>query len=167
MTIPPNRTTILDGVAGDAIEIAASIAPSEAQSFEIHVLRSPGADDDVETTRIVLYRNRGYGDHVRFERGKDSLVSIDNSRSSIARDVASRAPETVRVFIDPESDVELRIFVDKSIVEVFVDDRTCVALRVYPERPDSQLIAFRSQGSETVIRSLDVFAMEDIYAEGG
>lgn len=164
MDVPANRTTVLEGVASDAIEIDMRIAPSDAQAFEIHVLRSPGAGDDVETTRIVLLRNRGYRDHVRFERGQDSLVSIDNSRSSIAADVESRAPETARVFIDPTSDVELRIFVDKSIVEVFVDDRTCIALRVYPERDDSRLVAFRSQGSETRIRSLDVYAMEDIYA---
>ena len=164
MTIPANRTVVMDGVEGDAIEIVAAIAPSDAAVFEVHVLRSPGHDDAVETTRITLLRDRGYRDHVRFERPTDSLISIDNTRSSLAADVASRAPETARVFIDPEEDAELRIFVDRSVVEVFVNDCQCVALRVYPDRLDSRLVAFRSQGSSTEIRSLDVYAMADIYA---
>jgi sucrose-6-phosphate hydrolase SacC (GH32 family) len=32
---------------------------------------------------------------------------------------------------------QLRVFVDRSVVEVFVNGKQCVALRVYPGRNDS------------------------------
>jgi beta-fructofuranosidase len=57
----------------------------------------------------------------------------------------------------------LRVFVDKSVVEVFVNDRQCVAVRVYPDRDDSVGVSFRSQGREAVLKSLDAWQMKNIY----
>ena len=55
--------------------------------------------------------------------------------------------------------LELRVFVDRSIVEVFVNGRQCIALRVYPERPDSLGVSFRSQGADSRIRTLKTWQM--------
>jgi len=38
----------------------------------------------------------------------------------------------------PGEPVHLRIFVDRSVVEVFVNGRQCVAVRVYPGRPTAR-----------------------------
>ena len=38
--------------------------------------------------------------------------------------------------------LRLRVFIDKSVVEVFANGRQCLALRVYPGREDS--VAYRS-----------------------
>ncbi len=61
--------------------------------------------------------------------------------------------------------LKLRIFIDKSVVEVFANGRQCLALRVYPERKDSVGVSIRAQGSDAVLRRLDAWQMKSIYAE--
>jgi beta-fructofuranosidase len=78
---------------------------------------------------------------------------------------SSRAPETAPVVIGREETVKLRIFIDKSIVEVFVNGRQCVAARVYPGRDDSIGVSLRSQGSSSELLSLDAWQMENIYED--
>ena len=58
--------------------------------------------------------------------------------------------------------MELRVFVDRSIVEVFVNDKQCVAARVYPERTDSVGVSMRSQGVASELTRLDVWEMASI-----
>ena len=59
--------------------------------------------------------------------------------------------------------MKLRVFVDKTIVEVFVNGRQCVALRVYPGRSDSSGVSLRAQGRDAVLKSLDAWQMGSIY----
>ena len=75
----------------------------------------------------------------------------------------SRAPETAAVFIEPDETLKLRVFIDKSVVEVFVNGKQCVAMRVYPDREDSVGVSLRSQGQDSELRSLDAWQMENIY----
>jgi beta-fructofuranosidase len=152
MTLPANKEIVLDGVQGNALEIAAEIDPKGAPMVEINVLRSPGKE---EFTRIALYKNRGY-------RGR-SLITIDSSYASILPDVRSRAPETAPVSLGRDEPLKLRVFVDKSVVEVFVNGKQCVAVRVYPGREDSVGVSLRSQGKDAVLKSLDAWQMKDIY----
>ena len=128
--------------------------------LELQVLRSPNKE---ETTRIAFYRDRGYRDHVFRKRPRESLVTLDTSYSSTAADVYSRAPETARVRLAADEPLELRVFVDRSIVEAFVNGKQCVAARVYPDRADSTGIALRSQGAPCELQRLDVWEMGSIY----
>ena len=75
----------------------------------------------------------------------------------------SRAPETAAVFIAPDETLKLRVFIDKSVVEVFVNGKQCVAMRVYPGREDSVGVSLRSQGQDSELRSLDAWQMQNIY----
>ena len=34
--------------------------------------------------------------------------------------------------------LELRVFIDRSVIEVFANDRQCLTVRVYPGREDSR-----------------------------
>ena len=65
--------------------------------------------------------------------------------------------------LSPDEPLELRVFVDKSIVEVFVNAKQCVAARVYPDRADSKGISFRSQGRPSEVTALEVWKMGTIY----
>ena len=75
----------------------------------------------------------------------------------------SRAPETAAVFIAPDETLKLRVFIDKSVVEVFVNGKQCVAMRVYPGREDSVGVSLRSQGQDSELRSLNAWQMQNIY----
>lgn len=114
---------MLDDIRGNAMELTAEFAPSDASMIEINALRSLNRE---EFTRIAFYRIRGYRNWERYtgwDRQKlldatDSLITIDNSYSSIASDVWSRAPKTGPVYIAPDEPRQLRVFIGKSIVEV-------------------------------------------------
>ena len=163
-----NRDVVLEEVSGTSLEIAAVIDPQDAPTLEIDVLRSPRCE---EYTRISFYRRRGFRNRERYDGGDrdkaaaaaDSLITLDNARSSELPDVLSRAPETAPVYVAPDEPLALRIFIDRSVVEVFANGRQCVALRVYPGREDSAGVALRACGSEATLRSLDAWQMKSIY----
>ena len=159
-SLPANEEVVLPGLGGNALEIGATIAPGPASCLELNVLRSPNRE---EVTRIAFYRDRGYRDNALRRRHVESRITLDTSCSSTDASVRCRAPETASVRLQADEPLELRVFVDRSIVEVFVNGRQCVAARVYPERDDSTGTSFRSQGSASTLAKLDVWEMGSIY----
>ena len=165
MTLPANEEVVLDDISGNALEIVAEIDPKQAPMIELNVLRSPERE---EFTRITFLKGRGYRhrEHGRLHpnaRLYSSLISIDTSRSSTLPDVQSRIPETAPVFIAEDEPLELRVFIDRSVVEVYVNGKQCAAVRVYPGRADSLGVSLRSQGRDAALRSLEAWSMKDIY----
>jgi beta-fructofuranosidase len=160
IALPANQEIVLDSLQGNAMELIATINPGTAPMVELNVLRSPNRE---EYTRIAFFKERGFADRVSGTRQHQSLITIDSSYSSLAADVLSRAPETAPISLRPDEDLELRVFIDKSVVEVFVNGKQCVAMRVYPERPDSVGVSFRSQGADSSIKSLQSWQMQSIY----
>jgi beta-fructofuranosidase len=168
MVLPANQEIVLGSIRGNAIELMAEVETNDAPLVELNVLRSPGKE---EFTRIAFYRERGFRDWERYQgwqRDKlaaatDSLISIDSSYASLSPDVRSRAPETGPVFLEKDEPLRLRVFVDRSVVEVFVNGRQCVAMRVYPEREDSLGVSLRSQGQDARVVSLEAWQMKNIY----
>ncbi len=158
--IPANRETVLEGISGNAIELELEIATNGAPMVELNVLRSP---DRQEHTRIAFYRERGYKHPLKSPELAESIVSIDSSRSSILPDALSRPPESGPVALAPDENLKLRVFIDRSVVEVFANGRQCVALRVYPGRPDSTGVSVSAQGRTARLVSLDVWQMHSIY----
>jgi beta-fructofuranosidase len=151
--LPANEEVVLHGVRGNALEIVAEIDPQGSPMVEMNVLRSPNKE---EYTRIALFKDRGY-------RG-NSLVTIDSSYASVLPDVRCRAPETAPVALGREEPIKLRVFIDRSVVEVFVNGKQCVALRVYPGLEESVGVSLRSQGQDAVLKSLDAWQMANIYS---
>jgi beta-fructofuranosidase len=160
ISLPANEEIVLDTVRGNAMELAAVIDPKRASSVELNVLRSPNRE---EFTRIAFYRNRGYRMRFLQPAVQYSLITLDNTYSSVLPDVKSRAPETAPVALAPDEPLNLRIFIDRSVVEVFVNGRQCVALRVYPGRDDSLGVSLRAQGEEAELKALDAWQMKNIY----
>ena len=163
--LPANREVVLSNVRGNAIEIVAEIDPANAPMVEMNVLRSPDAE---EVTSIRFFKKRGYrhrefGRRNPYSRQVSSLITIDSCFSSALPDVLSRAPETAPVGIGEKEPLKLRVFIDRSVVEVFVNGRQCVAMRVYPGRQDSVGVSLRSQGRDALLKSLDAWQMKNIY----
>ena len=159
LTLPANEEVVLDAVRGDALELIAEIAPG-APMVELNVLRSPNRE---EYTRIAFYRHAGFRERFLDTGRHHSLITLDASYSSTAGDVAARAPETAPVCLADDEPLQLRVFVDRSVVEVFVNGRQCVALRVYPERDDSLGVSLRSRGLDSQLLSLRAWPMQSIY----
>ena len=180
--LPPNKEVVLDGIEGNTMEIIAEIDAKSSPMVELNVLRSKNRE---EYTRIAFFKDRGFritdwGDKTgallqsantvvshygtpRTIPDRKSVLSIDSSYSSILPGVLSRAPESTTITLETEEHLQLRIFIDRSVVEVFVNDKACLAVRVYPGLADSLGISLRAQGSEAMLLSLDAWKMTNIY----
>jgi beta-fructofuranosidase len=159
--LPAGREIILPGISGSALEILAEIDPRDAKEICLTVLRSPGKEEYTE----IRFRRDG---HVRTDAGglaetRDAIL-IDPTHASLHRDVQSRPPEAAPLKLAHGESLELRVFVDRSIVEVFANGRQCVALRVYPQRPDSLGVSIAAQNGDASLRRLDAWQMRTIYA---
>ena len=193
MTLPANQEIVLESIRGNAIELMAEIETNDAPLVELNVLRSPGKEEYTRIAfyrergfrdweRFEIWRRdmlaavtdgAGPGfvsnsllsaeQREKLAAATDSLISIDSSYSSLLPDVLSRAPETGPVFLERDEPLRLRVFVDRSVVEVFVNGKQCVAMRVYPGREDSVGVSLRSQGQDARVVSLEAWQMENIY----
>ena len=55
--------------------------------------------------------------------------------------------------------LELRVFLDRSILEVFANGRQCVTQRIYPFRKDSRGVKLFSTGGAVTVKSLHAWDM--------
>jgi len=145
----------LDDVAGDCLELALEIDPDEARQVGLKVRRSP----DGEEQTIVAY-----------DTAEKTLI-LDVTRSSLSEDVRYGWPsphstdgEDVRVQsapleLNPGEPLRLRVFLDRSIVEVFANGRQCVTQRVYPTRQDALGLTLFATGGSSKVKTLQVWEM--------
>jgi len=151
-----NETLILPAITGDVLELSLEIDPGMARTIEIDVLRSPAAE---EFTRISLYRDAAVSSRFMPPQRQLVMVQLDTSRASLSSEVIARVPEIAPVPMAEGEPFRVRVFIDRSVVEVFVNGRQSVAQRVYPTRTDSLGVALRAQGGEAELRSLDAWRM--------
>jgi beta-fructofuranosidase len=119
VTLTDGKTKNLEGVFGDSCELQFTVTPgASAKKFGVKVLSS--ADGSEQT---LLY----------YDAETNELV-FDSTRSGIdGRKVVERAPLKLK----SDKALNLRVFVDKSIVEIYANDRQAICRRVYPGRKDS------------------------------
>ena len=153
---------MLPEIRGNALELDLEIDPRGAPMVELNVLRSPNEE---EVTRILLFKNRDITSRFILPQHKLGVVTLDGTRASQLSDAWSRPPETAAVRLDPDEPFRLRVFVDRSIVEVFVNGRQCLAIRVHPGRNDSLGVSLRAQGQDADLKSLTAWKMRSIYAQ--
>ncbi len=158
IALPGNTDFIPKNIGGNSIEIRAEIDLENRSVFEMRVLCSP---DQKEYTRILFYKDIGYWR--RYRRDSESLITLDTSHSSTLPAVKTRGPETTAVHLNKDENLKLRIFIDKSIVEVFVNSEKFLASRVYPGLKESTGISFRALGKDATLKSLDVWQMKSIW----
>jgi len=142
----------------------------------LYVLRSPDAR---ERTKISVY-NHGHA------KTNDTL-QIDTSHSSRIMALVGRPPEIAPFRLSRNRKIQLRVFIDRSIIEVFADNgecrtewafprkginylfpffpRQCAVARAYPEGKDSNGISLFSIAGDARILSLDVWQMRSIWPE--
>lgn len=164
MKLPANKEVVLKNIKGNAMEIVAEIDVKDVPAFEINVLRSPKKE---EYTRIAFFRDRGYSANRQGTSDvpgtHNSLVTLETSHASLHPDVRPRAPETAPLLLDKDEPLRLRIFIDKSVVEVFVNGKQALAARVYPSKNNSIGVSLLSIGKDSQLKSLEAYQMKSIY----
>lgn len=154
-TVSTGQEQLLDEIKGNAIELSLKIDPGSVHEAGINVLRSV---DGQESTRISFFPKG----HARFGT---ALLQIDGSISSKRSDLVPRTPEIAPIDIGDDDLVEMRIFVDKSIVEIFVNERQWLTLRAYPDRDDSVGVSLFARGGSATFSDIEAWRMESIWPE--
>ncbi|QGN07623.1 hypothetical protein Hrd1104_10140 [Halorhabdus sp. CBA1104] len=131
---------------GRSIELHATVDLGDADQLDLGVL---GSQDGSERTTISYWR------------GSDAL-GIDTSHSSTDAAVLARPPEVGSLVLDDDELLDLRVFVDTTIVEVFANGRQTLTARVYPN-VESTAISLLARRGSAHLHSLDVWTMDDIW----
>jgi beta-fructofuranosidase len=135
------------------MELIAEIDPKLSRWVQLNVLRSPQAE---EQTSITFYN---FDRKLSVWYDTPGTISLDGTRSSTNPDIWVRPPEQATL-ARGDKPLRLRVFLDRSVVEVFVNEQLYLAMRVYPDRLDSTGISLRAQGREAVLKSLDAWSLK-------
>lgn len=136
----------LPDVAGDCLELDAEFAPGDAREVGLTVRRTPGGEEE---TRIV------------YEPGSGGLV-VDRARSS-ADPAVERAAPAATLALAPGEPLRLRVFLDRSVIEIFANERLALTERIYPTRADSLGVGLFARGGGARLRRLDAWRMGAIW----
>jgi len=129
VTLADGRTKTLEEVVGDSCELQVTVEPGTARHCGVKVRVSAGGEEET-----LLY----------YDAEEKSLV-FDATRSGIdGRRRVERAPLELK---DGEP-LKLRVFVDKSVVEIYANDRQAICRRVYPGRHDSLGVMLFASGGD-------------------
>jgi beta-fructofuranosidase len=90
-------------------------------------------------------------------------ISVDTSHASLYPDVIGRIPDSTRFLWDGKEKVNVRIFVDKCMVEVFVNDKAALCQMAYASLPESDMITVEALGGDATVENVTVYDMESIY----
>ena len=132
---------LVAGISGDSLELNIDMHSIGATEFGIKVCVSP----DGEEQTIIAFNSL------------QSLLSIDPRQSGPAD--SPKDIEAAPFSLDQDERLRLRIFVDKSVVEVFANDRQALARRIYPERTDSLGVRLFANGGSARVHALQSWHM--------
>ena len=109
----------VEGIAGTSLELLFEMEGKSASSYGVVVCAST---DGREQTSI-------------YYDAAEKQLKVDTRRSG--PDDTPRAVEAAPFELDEGERLKLRVFVDRSVVEVFANSRQAIARRIYPSRPES------------------------------
>ncbi|MDR2675416.1 MAG: glycoside hydrolase family 32 protein [Opitutaceae bacterium] len=161
LAVPAGGEVVLpEHFNGDCMEIEVSFPAGQTRPHGLVVRRSP---DGREQTAIIFDPAAG-------------TLSVDFSRASLNPAVryirynakiadTYKIPEnrrqttiqTAPLKLDAGEPLTLRVYLDRSILEVYANDRQCVTQRIYPTLPDAKGVALFTAGDAMEIPRLQVF----------
>ena len=140
-TIDADTEVPLENIRGNSIEILVEMMPQGAEQFGLKVCASP----DGQEHTLVFY------DAI------EKKLKIDTNQSSLVE--GTKTVEGGPLALKDDEPLTLRVFIDKSVVEVFANHRQAVTRRIYPSRKDSVHVAAFSKGGATQVVSLNAWEM--------
>jgi len=152
---------VIEEVSGDCLELVAEFDSGTATTFGLKVQRSPdGAEETAifympESDSLIIDFSKSTLDkavkYPRFTPHDEPEGVDDDDRYASAQQAPFELADGERL--------KLRIFLDRSVLEVFANGRQCMTQRIYPTREDSLGVSVFAYGGETTLKSLDVWEM--------
>lgn len=159
ITVAADGEVALPGVEGDCLEVEMEIEPGEAREVGLVVRASPGGE---ERTAVICEPQRSV---LRIDAGRSTLDPACPQRRFM--NPAIRPPALEEAIDEPEpplalaagEPLRLRVFLDRSVLEVFANGRQAIAHRLYPSRPDSLGTAVYARGGSCFVRFVRAWDM--------
>ncbi|MHC4476307.1 MAG: GH32 C-terminal domain-containing protein [Planctomycetota bacterium] len=140
-TVTADAELPLTDIRGNSIELSIEMIPGSASQCGVKVCASP----DGQEQTLVFYD------------AAEKMLKIDPSRSSLGE--SPKSVEAGPLELRSGEPLKLRVFVDKSVVEVFANDRQAVMRRIYPTRQDSVGVVLFSKGGPAGVTGLQAWDM--------
>jgi len=147
LSIAADSEMRIDDVKGDSLELNVTIVPGKTGQYGLKVRCSPLGEEET----LILYD--AAKKVIRIDTAKSTLD--ERYRREGGRGTKQEAPFELK----PGELLNLRIFLDHSIMEVYVNRRQCVTQRIYPSRKDSQGIALVSLGGRMKVPEFNAWKM--------
>jgi len=125
VALAPDDQRRLD-VSGAAIEIEIEIALDDAEAVEISVFETP--------------------DRAEHPRSATRATGLCRSIAPRRAETRARLPTRNRWRFLPTTSPSLRVFLDRSVIEIYANGRHCLTSRVYPTRDDAVGVSARPPG---------------------
>ena len=137
--LPAGTDVRVDDVGGSSLELAIEMEGTDASAYGVKVCVSP---DGQEETSV-------------FYDAREKLLKVDTRRSG-PHDTP-KAVEAGPLELKPGELLKLRVFVDRSVIEVFANGRQAVARRIYPARPDSVGVRLFARGAQAHVHTFEAW----------
>ena len=134
--VPADEEVHVEGVTGNSLELLVEMESATASHFGVKVCSSP---DGQEETSISY-------------DAREKRLKVDTRRSG--PDDTPKVVEAAPFELKSGERLKLRVFVDKSVVEVFANRRQAIARRIYPSRPDSIGVSLFADGGNSMVHTL-------------
>jgi beta-fructofuranosidase len=128
VVLAAGKDVVVDTIAGNSLELELQIEPGSAKQVGVKVCRSPGGEEET----LVFYD------------AAEQKLKLDTSKSGLVQ--GTKKIEAAPFALKADERLTLRVFVDRSVVEVFANDRQAAVRRIYPSRPDSTSVALFANG---------------------
>ena len=158
--VTPQQAVPLETVQGDTLELSLTVDLQSAKRVGVKLRQTP---DSAEETVVWIDREA-------------AQLAVDVSRSTLDPRIRYRTWCITRP-TDPEETnrrvtmqqaplpikegepVQLRIFLDRSMLEVFANGRQCLTQRVWPTRSDATRVSLVSEGGTARVQKLAAWDM--------
>lgn len=167
--VPSGKDTVLKDVSGDCLELMIKVEPGSDKPFGVKVRRSPDGEEETaisydpkrKTIRIDLIKS-SLDKTITYPTYVQNWNGLNGTPKTNPNVTAQEAPFE----LDTGENLRLRVFIDRSIMEIFANDRQCLTQRIFPTRPDSVGVALFSTDDHAVFTSVEAWDMDPIVVQG-
>ena len=139
LALKADSEAALADIRGNSIELAVVMNGKGAKQFGVKVCCSPEGEEQT----VVFYD------------ATEKKLKVDTRQSSLTE--GPKGIEAGPFALGDDEPLRLRVFVDKSVVEVFANGRQAVMRRVYPSRDDSVGVRVFSTGGPATVTALEAW----------
>jgi beta-fructofuranosidase len=149
-------------VQGPVLIGVASGMPAEVRGDQLELLLELDIGEANEAGLVLRATPDGAEQTVIFYDRPGARLVVDRTGASLDADT-ERDVRHVALALAEGEPLRLRVFVDRSVIEVFANERACMASRVYPTRPDALGVDVFARGGEAQLLALDAWELASIW----